>query len=65
VREREKKENRPKIAVQKKVPPLLFFLNTTFEHLFLAAVAWYIMVPLESTQHYLHKLLLNNYLQTY
>ena len=58
---REKKSTSPK----KRCPLfLLFFLNTTFEHLFLAAFAWYMMVPLETTLHYLHKLLLNNYKRT-
>lgn len=49
---------------QKKGAPSALLLNTTFEHLFLAAFCGYMMVPLETTLHYLHKLLLNNYKRT-
>jgi hypothetical protein len=49
---------------QKKGAPSALLLNTTFEHLFLAAFCRYMMVPLETTLHYLHKLLLNNYKRT-
>ena len=48
----------------KKGAPSALLLNTTFEHLFLAAFCGYMMVPLETTLHYLHKLLLNNYKRT-
>ena len=59
-----KNENRPKSQDQKKGAPYALLLNTTFEHLFLAAFCGYMMVPLETTLHYLHKLLLNNYKRT-
>ncbi len=49
---------------QKKGAPSALLLNTTFEHLFLAAFCGYMMVPFETTLHYLHKLLLNNYKRT-
>lgn len=60
---REKKKMKI-VQNQKKGAPSALLLNTTFEHLFLAAFCGYMMVPLETTLHYLHKLLLNNYKRT-
>jgi len=60
----QRKEKMKIVQNQKKGAPSALLLNTTFEHLFLAAFCGYMMVPLETTLHYLHKLLLNNYKRT-
>ena len=59
-----KKSSKKNRKTNKKGAPSALLLNTTFEHLFLAAFCGYMMVPLETTLHYLHKLLLNNYKRT-
>ena len=63
-REKMKKSSKKNRKTNKKGAPSALLLNTTFEYLFLAAFCGYMMVPLETTLHYLHKLLLNNYKRT-